>query len=288
MSGELAVIGRGLILAQFGPMRLTIEAWDQGGPSESLAAEAGKYAFTLLPRLVPARELFRLDRRPFRDDHEEPLLNQMVLAARATGLDDLGPMAAVAGAAAGAVALYLKEAGAVKAIVENGGDLALYLGPGQTARVGVRLGLSSPEPDYRLMLSGDARPFWGVASSGLGGRGLTQGLADTALCLADSPAVADAAATAVGNHCWVDSPAVKMVPAASIDQGSDIGGLWVTASAGDLSDAEIDEALARALAYATGLTEAGAIDGAVISLRGRVVKTPDFDRLAAPMEKIKG
>ena len=287
MSRELVHIGDGRVLAQYGPMRLTIDARSERGPDSAMAAGAAEYAFSLLPRLVPARELFRRERLvagPLRPDFEEPLLNQMIRAVDMVGWPDLGPMAAIAGAVAESVALHLKEAGAVRAIVENGGDLAIYLAPGQTAFVGVRLGLKSSEPAYKMILNGDRQSLWGICSSGLGGRSLTQGLADTALCVAASAVVADAAATALGNACDVDSPKVRRVMAETIVPDTDIAGLLVTESVGDLSEAEIDAALDCALVYGHELLHGGVILGAAISLGGKVAVTEGFDDKAAPLE----
>ncbi len=291
MSKELAVIDDGMVLAQYGPMRLTIQAGTAAGPDTALARLAGEYSFTLLPRLAPARDLFSRDLNPFESlqpDFAEPLFNTMINAVRKTGLPELGPMAAVAGTVAEAVALYLRDAGATRAIVENGGDLSMYLAPGCSTRVGLRLGVNRARPSYRLIVRGEVRPLWGLASSGFGGRSLTQGIADTALCLADSGAVADAAATAVANHCLVESPAIKAVPAEVLDPETDIRGLPVIESIGDLTAEEIKTALDRALAYAQGLVDRGVIRGAIVSLRGETVRTRDFEELAAPVESLAG
>lgn len=289
MTKELTIPGEGMALAQYGPMRLTIQAWSGGGPDTDLARQAGEFSFSLLARLAPGRELFRRDLHPFesiKPDFAEPMFNLMVEAVQKTGLPELGPMAAVAGTVSQAVAEFLREAGAEKAIVENGGDLAFWLKPGQTAKVGVRLGVDSPLPSYKLISSGDVRPFWGVASSGLGGRSLSQGIADTALCVAVSGPLADAAATAVANHCRVDSPAVKMILAEDVDPNTDIRGLLVTESVGELTEAEIAEALSSARQYAQKLIDTDMILGSVISLRGRLAVTSDFERRAAPISRI--
>lgn len=290
MSKELAVINEGMVLAQYGPMRLTIQAWNDDGPSTELAARAGEFSFSLLPRLLGAREAFRRDLHAFESikaDFSEPMMNKMVEAAISTGLPELGPMAAVAGTVAETVNLFLMESGAVKSIVENGGDLSIFLKPGQTANVGVRLGVGDPLPSYKIELRGDVRPLWGVASSGLGGRSLSQGIAEAALCVAASSPMADAAATAIANQCNIESPAVKRVLAESIDQDTDIRGLMVTESVGDLSEEETKEALARAIAYAEGLVGKGLILGSIVSLRRKTVQTQRFDDLVAALKQIK-
>lgn len=289
MNRELAILDDGMVLAQYGPMRLTIQAWDSHGPAAGLAEAAGRFSFDLLPRLVPGRDLFRRDLNPFEciePIFDEPMFNLMVRAVRRTGLPELGPMAAVAGTVSQTVADFLKEAGAKKAIVENGGDLAVWLRPGQTAKVGVRLGVESTRPTYRLVLRGAENSFWGVASSGFGGRSLSQGIADTALCVAESAPLADAAATAVANHCRVESSAVKMVLAETLDPDTDIPGLMVTDSVGELSQTEVQAALFSAIQCAGKLVSQGMILGAAVSLGGRMVLTPEFESKIASLDPI--
>ena len=57
MTAELARLGEGRVLAQYGPMRLVITAESGHGPDDRLAADAGRWSFGLLPRLVPAPDL---------------------------------------------------------------------------------------------------------------------------------------------------------------------------------------------------------------------------------------
>lgn len=286
MAAELARLGEGRVLAQYGPMRLVISAESETGPDDRLAGDAGRWAFGLLPRLAPALEIFRRPGARFTPDFDEPLLNQMVAAVNLVspfGAPDLGPMATVAGVVAEAVAQHLQEAGAVKAIVDNGGDLAIYLAPGREATVGIRRGVKEPEPIYALTLDGDRRSFWGVCSSGFGGRSLTRGVADTALCVAASTPVADAAATALGNACDVDSPKIKRVLAEVLRPETDIPGLTVTASVGALTAEEATRALRSALAFGQRLVDAKILLGALVVLNGQMLVSEGFTDQVSPL-----
>lgn len=285
MTGEMARLDDQTVLAQYGPMRLTIQAWDREGVALELAAKAGEFSFTLLPRLAPARDIFRRELNP-QPDQSEPLLNQMILAARQANREDLGPMATVAGTVAETVAVHLRGIGATKAIVENGGDLAILLDPGYTAAVGLRLGVDKADPEYKFTLSGDARRLWGVCSSGLGGRSLTRGIADTAMVVAASTPVADAVATALGNACMVDSPNIRQAPAETLRPDTDIRGLSVTEWVGELTKDEIAEALRNAMAYAGELVASDVILGAIVCLRGEVRMTEGFEERVAPLERL--
>lgn len=124
-----------------------------------------------------------------------PLVLSMCRAAKRA---DVGPMAAVAGAIAHAVGERL-HAESAEVLVENGGDLfikttrqrtiALYAGT--DSPFSMRLGLRIPPEQTPLGL---------CTSSGTVGHSLSFGKSDAAVVLATDAALADAAATALGNR----------------------------------------------------------------------------------------
>lgn len=124
---------------------------------------------------------------------EPSIVSRMVDAANAVGV---GPMAAVAGSIAEAVARDL-AAWTSRVMVENGGDL--YLIGQSVTSVGLWAG---PSPlSGRIALSVD--PSEGVAvctSSATVGPSLSLGRADAATVVSPSGALADAAATELGNR----------------------------------------------------------------------------------------
>jgi len=106
-------------------------------------------------------------------------------------------MAAVAGAVAQAVGGALLAA-SPEVIVENGGDIFLASGAERVAAVfagdsplSMKLGLKLPAAPRGLGL---------CTSSGTVGPSLSAGRADAAVVLAPDAALADAAATAIGNR----------------------------------------------------------------------------------------
>ncbi len=123
-----------------------------------------------------------------------PIAAEMADAAR---LCAVGPMAAVAGAVAQHVGeALLRETGQI--IVENGGDIFLY-----TTRprlVAIYAGQSPLSGRIGVRVRQIARPLGVCTSSGTVGHSLSLGRADAAIVLADSAALADAAATALGNR----------------------------------------------------------------------------------------
>jgi hypothetical protein len=128
------------------------------------------------------------------DDWAPPIVQPMIRASQAAGV---GPMAAVAGALAEAVGRdLLKESPEI--IVENGGDI--FLRAPRRVPVGIFAGKSSFSLRVGLLVPA-SEDGWGVCtSSGTVGPSLSFGRADAVCILSSSAALADAAATAVGNR----------------------------------------------------------------------------------------
>lgn len=122
-----------------------------------------------------------------------PLAKAMLKAGRLAGT---GPMAAVAGAVAQAVAQDLLEL-SPQVIVENGGDVYLALERGTV--VGLFAGPSPLSGKLGLKLEAQDMPLALCTSSASVGPSLSLGKADAATILAKDGALADAAASALGN-----------------------------------------------------------------------------------------
>lgn len=128
------------------------------------------------------------------------IVEQMLRAARTY---EVGPMAAVAGAVAEAVGHGLL-ADSSQCIVENGGDVFVCLD--RPVRLGLFAGKDSPfTRRLTLLIDSTDVPLGVCASSGTVGHSLSAGHADAVVAVAPSAALADAAATAIGNR--VKSPA---------------------------------------------------------------------------------
>ena len=85
-----------------------------------------------------------------------------------------------------------------RAYVNNGGDIALHLGPGETFSIGMVDRPDRPSLIGRAAI-GAADHVRGVATSGWRGRSFSLGVADAVTVLAASAALADAAATLIAN-----------------------------------------------------------------------------------------
>ena len=181
------------------------------------------------------------------------------------------PMAAVAGSIADELlAAMLDAADLAKAYVNDGGDIAVHLAPGETLAIGVAGDFSrGPVPALNgdLVLRAQDR-VGGVATSGFNGRSFSLGIADSATVLAQSAAAADAAATLVANAVNIESSAVTRRPACELDPDSDLGARLVTAHVGALTRQEIAAALRAGEAVAADFLRRGLIRCAVLMLRG--------------------
>ena len=101
--------------------------------------------------------------------------------------------------AASYVSRPLVGPGIVRAQVNNGGDIALFLAPGERLRCALAV---SGGMDHTTVWSD--MPVRGIATSGWRGRSFSLGIADAVTVLAHSAAIADAAATMIANA--VDLP----------------------------------------------------------------------------------
>lgn len=119
---------------------------------------------------------------------------QMAAAAEICGV---GPMAAVAGAVAETVGrALLRESNQV--IVENGGDV--FLCSAEPRLAAIYAGSSPLSGKLGVRITRTDRPLGLCTSSGTVGHSLSFGRADAAVVLAEAAALADAAATALGNR----------------------------------------------------------------------------------------
>lgn len=179
------------------------------------------------------------------------------------------PMAAVAGAVAEEIlASMISAARLERAYVNDGGDIALHLEPGQQFVAGMIDRPDRPGLFGRAVLEA-SQPVRGVATSGWRGRSFSLGIADAVTVLADRAALADAGATILANAVDLPGhPAVFRVPARNLAPDNDLGDHFVTQGVGDLTAQEISAALDTGEALAHTLLTEGLIRAAALQLRG--------------------
>ena len=266
----------GRLHLQEGPIDLLIEAFGAAEDVRRAYAAATACFEEVLPGLVS--ELAVLRQPVAAGVLQGPVARRMEAAClphlALRGAVFVTPMAAVAGAVADHVLAAMTAAADLRrAYVNDGGDIAVHLAPGESLACGLVARVDDPRLDGRAVIS-HAMPVRGIATSGRatlggGGRSFSFGIADAVTVFACSAAEADVAATLIANA--VDLPgheAVTRRPARELDPESDLGTRPVTVAVGALTREEVGAALARGAAEAERMRAAGLIEAAALFLRG--------------------
>lgn len=194
------------------------------------AKESIRHNREVLERFIAFDPFFRSTLEPYDCPENVPeVVKRMIAAGNSMGI---GPMSAVAGTIAAMAVEAMVDAGATFAIVDNGGDIALI--NDRPVTIGVYAG-TSPVKDLAFRLPCHDHITGICTSSGTVGPSISFGMADAAIIFSDDVALADAAATALGNATAVGKDAVekafdavKPVPGikgAMVIQGEYIG-MW--------------------------------------------------------------
>lgn len=253
---------------QHGPIDLVIGA--QGAEPALRAALTRAWARfqAVLPELVaelPALRAPVTDRCPLRG----PVARRMWQACAPFAPAFITPMAAVAGSVAQEIIEPFSAAGVERAWINNGGDIALHLGPGERLSLAVCADpCAAPSSADQVVIAADS-PVRGVATSGWRGRSFSMGIADAVTVLAREAAQADAAATMIANEVDCDDPAVERRPASELKDDTDLGERPVTVRVGALPVDQIERALERGARFARALIARRLIEQAMLSLQGR-------------------
>jgi len=147
-----------------------------------------------LEAYIGRHPLFLTTLDPYKAEAEAPAIVKEM--ARVSQLAGVGPMAAVAGAIAEVVGGDLL-AFSPEVIVENGGDIFLKIS--KKRLVGIYAGQAAFTQKIALEIVPGETPLGICTSSGTLGHSLSLGSADAVIALSPSAALADAAATALGN-----------------------------------------------------------------------------------------
>jgi len=129
------------------------------------------------------------------DDTAPMAVQEMLASGRLAGV---GPMASVAGVIAEFVGRGLQQSGIEDLIVENGGDI--YIARKQECTVSVFAGTSPLSNRLGIRLQPETMPCGICCSSGTIGHSMSFGHADAVVVSAALTALADAAATRIGNE----------------------------------------------------------------------------------------
>jgi ApbE superfamily uncharacterized protein (UPF0280 family) len=186
------------------------------------------------------------------------------------------PMAAVAGSVAQELIAFYDRPGIERAWINNGGDIAVHLAPGQSARVGVFADIARFDWRDNSILTTDGQfelhadePVRGVATSGWRGRSFSLGIADSVTVLAATAAQADAAATVIANAVDVDDALIQRKPASECKDDSDLGDTLVTVDVPPLAPSQVKSALDTGAICAKVLQKGGLVWAALLVCQGQ-------------------
>ncbi|HVO03303.1 MAG TPA: UPF0280 family protein [Candidatus Cybelea sp.] len=256
----------GRLLLQDGPIDLIIEA--VGESARAYGAAAQRFD-TILDALCSELPLLRT---PAREDSapQGAVARRMWNAVLPFSRDRfITPMAAVAGSVAEEVLAAMTETAALRrAYVNDGGDIAVFLAPGECLRIGLVDRPDRPSLFGSVELRAD-QPARGIATSGWRGRSFSLGIADAVTVLADCASGADAAATLIANAVDIPGhPAITRRPAIDLDPQSDLQDRLVTVAVDGLDAVEINTALAAGCRVAEDFLGRGLIRAAALHLAG--------------------
>ncbi|MCB6177086.1 UPF0280 family protein [Rhodobacter sp. Har01] len=261
MSGALAaLLPEGRLHLQHGPIDIVAQAFGEAAAVRAAHARAaGRFASILAELVAELPALRRVD-LPLTGS----IARRMAAAVAPFRPAFITPMAAVAGAVAEEIVAALAGPGVTRAYANNGGDIALWLAPGQ--ELVCALAVTGGLDRVRVRAEGPVR---GIATSGWRGRSLSLGIADAVTVVARTAALADAAATTVANAVDLpEHPGIVRRRACEVQADSDLGDRLVTVSVPVLSAQDRDQALTAGLRAARGLAARGLIEGAALFLQG--------------------
>lgn len=249
---------------QHGPIDLVIGA-DGKQPEIDAAYNAARRRFeTILDELVSELEVLRSPISEYGLRLKGDIARTMENAVQPFWRYDITPMAAVAGAVAQHVlSEMLSAANLSRVYVNNGGDIALHLGRGES------FAIAAPWGEIEV---GYEDEIQGIATSGWRGRSHSLGIADAVTVLARTASQADAAATIIANAIDLPlSPKIIRNPASDLFPDSDLGQRLVTVDVAELSPDEVLEALGNGVACVQSLFKKQLFEAVSMQLGKQVI-----------------
>jgi len=264
------------VFLEVGPTNLVIIGEKDGEPYEFQKEKLVRKVKSILGEIreclpVLKQKAYKIKNTKYMPD----VPRKMVEAVKAINEANLTPMAAVAGSVADAIKDFLKNEGLDLVSVNNGGDISIFNKKGRGLKIDIGDILTGKSSSY--MLNIEQLIGFGLATSGLGGRSFTLGLADSVTVIAATGAAADAAATFICNCTNTESDQVVRQKASEIDPLTDIPDDNVTISIGQLNEKDILHALENGLDIADNIRKQKHIYDAVIKLQGHMVTTINGD-----------
>ena len=260
----VALLPGGRLHLQHGPIDIVAEAFGDSFSVRAAYHRAAARFASVLEELVAELPALRADGAGVTG----PIAHRMVAAVTPFRPAFLTPMASVAGSVAEEVLAALTGPGITRAYANNGGDIALWLSPGESLTAALAVAGGMDRVTIRAI-----DPMRGVATSGWRGRSFSLGIADAVTVLARTAAMADSAATMIANAVNLDHPGIQRRPAHDLHCDSDLGHRLVTCAVPVLSAHDRRTALSTGLAAAEAFRARGLIEGAALFLQGERITT---------------
>jgi ApbE superfamily uncharacterized protein (UPF0280 family) len=254
-----------------GPIDLILEAFGAPGEIEAAYRAAAKRFVNVLDELCSELNFLRQRTRADGPLPHGAVARRMFAAVKPFASENfITPMAAVAGAVAEEILEAMTTSARLsRAYVNDGGDIALHLSPGEKFVVGMCERPDRPSLFGITTIHSNQR-IRGVATSGCRGRSFSLGIADAVTVLANTAAMADAAATIIANAVDLPAhPAIVRVPACELAPDTDLGQQLVTQAVDVLSVNEIHEALSSGVKVAESLRHRELIHAAALNLQSQ-------------------
>lgn len=264
------ILPSGQVFFDYGPVSMVVSAYRGGKLDTKLCSSAFSVIKGGLEEIHRYHELLRCYLSELDLENLSGIPLEMTQAVVNTRSQNLTPMAAVAGAMSDRVADFLQKNGAEKVVVNNGGDIAVRLSKGERLSLGVVYDVSCAGVNQVLNLEAE-EGIGGIATSGLGGRSLTTGIASGVTAFSKYCRDADALATFLADCSYISSPRVHTELAGNVEPGSDIADQRVVTHLDVLGEEEIKRALAQVLEEGEKQYHKGKLLACIATVQGNTV-----------------
>lgn len=259
------------VFIDYGPIQMSIDCRVDDILNIEIEKRVAEEVLKEFNKLLPYTTKLKQMRAIKKSESNSIVLNKMIDAVDITESKDLNTLASVAGSFSEYASEVAKNIGATKAIINNGGDIALYNDEQKPITVAIPV-----NDNQQLKIIVDkSMQINGICTSGLKGRSFTKGIATFCTVFASKSSVADACATYIANETNEEHPNILRCLAQDIDEQTDIKGQLITLKILDIPQEIKYKALLNGYKKALDLYEKSIIKYSVICIDNNIVKIPD-------------
>ncbi len=259
------------VFVNHGPVQMSIDCRLNGKRNTSIASKVAIEVLEEFSRLSPYTPELKKMRSIQFSENLPWTLKQMIIAVEATEYAELNTLAAVAGSFSEYASFIACELGATKAIINNGGDIALYNIEGDAIKIAIPV---NDEQSLKIDITSEQN-ICGICTSGMSGRSFSKGIATFVTAFAQKASIADACATYIANMTDAEDPNILRCLAEEIDEGTDIRGQIVTVKAENIPEIVKYKATLSGYEVAQSLYKNNLIQGAVVCVGNTIMKVPE-------------